>query len=138
MKSLSYGLLIGVIIMITGCNTINVSMNIKKSGARAVGDMAATIALDMKKDNIDKEKIILFSRQIFNAIKDYQGEIITKDALQIIIEDKISNDKLKPYVAKLLAIFPNEINIKESKKLIESICTGLCIGATEWSDEDSK
>ena len=130
-------LLIGVLLMTTSCSTT--SMNIKKSSARATGDMAATILLDMKNDKVNPDQVMKFSKQASDAVSSLQVDTITKDELITLISNKVDNPVFNPYIIKIVNMIPvNTINVVQIKKMINSACIGLCVAASEWKDEDSK
>ena len=136
MKKLSI-VLFGVLFMLTSCSTSKISMNVQKSLGRSGGDLIATLTLDMKNDKVTPEQVISFAKQISDNISKYNNDTITKEELVSLLEDKISNDTLKPYITKIVKYIPENISLVEKKKIIIAICTGLCVGATEWKPEDN-
>ena len=128
--------LIGVLFMMSGCS--NLSMNVQKSLARSAGDITATLILDIRNDKITTDQILTFANQVILTTNKCDQENITKEELIALIENKIDNDVLKQYVKKIVGAVPNNMNLTQTKKIIIAICTGLCVGASEWDEEDLK
>jgi hypothetical protein len=144
MKNLTLAVLVGAIIMTNiSCNSLpipiptKITTNTKQAIARSTGDIVATILLDMKNNNITQDKIIDFSKKVQDVVNSYPNNTITKGDLIDLINTKVTNETIQKYVPILLEFLPAQINIDTDKKLINAICTGLCIGASEWHVEDS-
>jgi cell division protein FtsX len=117
-----------------GCSTV--SMNYQRCAARTTADMSATTALEVQGNKIAPEQIIAAATAIKEYIQSLQGDVFDKEAVITELQNLVNISALNNIIRNVVGRVPDDMNIKDAKRMIIEACDGMILGAIKFDYND--
>lgn len=135
---IKYVMCLMVMLILVGCATAPMGLNVQRSISRSSGDVTATLILEYKYDKVTPEQVVLVASVIKNYLESTDLTTVERANLILEIEQKINVKFLKKWAREIVNQVPAEVSLVEGKIVMIDMCEQIIIAANKFNPEDIK